>query len=114
MLPVALRGPDLFAFAFGEPWRPAGEVAALLSFPQALVFSLTGLLALFRVVRSLRFWLILEAAGGGLLVVGYWLASGSHEFLPSMEQFRLLMLGYLLLMHAGCIFVAWRYTRGTR
>lgn len=31
MLPVLLLGPSLFAFVFGESWRGAGEVAALLA-----------------------------------------------------------------------------------
>lgn len=31
MLPVAVFGPSLFAFVFGENWRSAGEIATLLS-----------------------------------------------------------------------------------
>lgn len=31
LLPVVLFGPALFAFVFGENWRPAGEIAVLLS-----------------------------------------------------------------------------------
>ena len=31
ILPVVLFGPALFAFVFGESWRPAGEIAVLLS-----------------------------------------------------------------------------------
>jgi O-antigen/teichoic acid export membrane protein len=30
MLPLLLAGPALFAFVFGEPWRPAGEFAQAL------------------------------------------------------------------------------------
>ena len=48
MLPILLFGPSLFAFVFGENWRNAGEIAALLS-----------VLTFFQTVSSPLSWTIL-------------------------------------------------------
>ncbi|KXG81457.1 lipopolysaccharide biosynthesis protein [Pseudomonas mosselii] len=57
MVPILLFGPDIFAFVFGETWRGAGEIAAVvavLMFFQTLSLPLSNTLLL-------RGWLMLDS-----------------------------------------------------
>ncbi len=113
MLPIALFGPSLFAFVFGEPWRQSGVLAAALSLPQVMSFSLTALLSLFRVTRRLRFWLGLEVLGSVLVVGGFAMFSYEQDFTSAIGDMAWLLLIYQVLMHMGFLFVVCRH-RGTR
>jgi O-antigen/teichoic acid export membrane protein len=106
MLPIALFGPALFAFVFGEPWRPAGVVAALLSLPQILAFSLTALLSTFRVTRRIKAWFGFELAGALLVLGGFALLPSASDLTGTAAHLALLGLGYQILMHAGCVWAA--------
>lgn len=103
MLPIALFGPTIFAFAFGEQWRPAGAAAALLCLPQILAFSLTALLSMFRVTRRIKAWLTLELVGTVLVVGGFYLLPSASDLASTAAQLALLGICYQILMHAGCI-----------
>ena len=106
MLPIALFGPALFAFVFGEPWRPAGVVAALLSLPQILAFSLTALLSTFRVTRRIKAWFGFELAGALLVLGGFALLPSASDLRGTAAHLALLGIGYQILMHAGCVWAS--------
>lgn len=109
MLPVALFGPALFGFFFGEAWRPAGVAAAALSLPQVLAFSLTGLLSLFQVMRRIRAWVAFEAVGTALVLGGFALLPIPTDFAAAALLLALLGLAYQFLMHAGCFWLVLRH-----
>lgn len=78
-LPVALAGPSLFGFVFGERWTDAGQLASLLSGWYFLRFAVSPLTSM--LVIGMRPGLdlalqILFLAGMGLTA---WLASSSHS-----------------------------------
>jgi O-antigen/teichoic acid export membrane protein len=106
MLPLAFFGPELFAFVFGEPWRTAGEVAALLCIPQIFAFSLTGLLSLFRVTHRIRAWLGFEIAGAALVLGGFALLPKPVDLPAAALVLAVLCCAYQFLMHLGCLWAA--------
>ena len=106
MLPIALFGPALFAFVFGEPWRPAGAAAALLCLPQVLTFSLTALLSTFRITRRIKAWLGFELAGTALVLGGLFLIPATSDLAETAGHLAILMFCYQVLMHAGCLWAA--------
>lgn len=108
MLPIAIFGPALFAFVFGEPWRPAGVAAALLSLPQILAFSLTALLSTFRVTHRIKAWLGFELAGAALILGGFALMPATSNLAETSGHLVILMVCYQILMHAGCLWTARR------
>lgn len=105
MLPIALFGPELFAFFFGETWRPSGKLASILCYPQTLAFSLTILLSLFRITRDLRLWLILEVVGVVLVIGGFAVAARNLNFDAAIQYLVGLLIGYQILMLVGCLHV---------
>jgi O-antigen/teichoic acid export membrane protein len=106
MLPITIFGPKLFAFVFGEPWRPAGVAAAVLSLPQILAFSLTALLSTFRVTRRIKEWLGVELLGTTLVLGGFALMPSTSDLAETAGQLVILMLCYQVLMHVGCLWAA--------
>lgn len=106
MLPFIVVGPELFAFVFGANWRPAGQVAALLALPQIMAFSLTGVIAIFRVTHQIRAWLGYELAGVAVVLGGLTLL-GSDGTLDEAALTLAVLLGfYQVLMHAGCLWAS--------
>jgi len=88
MLPVALFGPWLFAFVFGDTWRAAGEIASLLSvlvFFQTLSSPLSSTVLLAGWLRLDTFWQFARLCAAGLVFyvcgqmgVGYQVAIIAH------------------------------------
>ncbi len=106
MLPIALFGPVIFSFAFGESWRLAGAVAALLCLPQALAMSLPALLSLFRVSHRIRAWFWFELVGAILMLGGFAWLSSATDLVGAAYDLAMLGISYQLLMHIGCIWAA--------
>ena len=106
MLPFILFGPDIFAFIFGERWRQAGEVAAILSIPNILAFSLTTVLSLFRVANRVRAWLGFEIVGVALVLAGVALMPAVDDLNAIIVRLAILLTAYQVLMHAACLWVS--------
>ncbi|MEW9679322.1 lipopolysaccharide biosynthesis protein [Pseudomonas sp. TE50-2] len=70
MLPVLLCGPSLFVLIFGDAWRPAGEIASLLSvlvFFQTLSSPLSGTVLLPGWLHLDSFWQFSRLCATGLI-----------------------------------------------
>ncbi len=76
VLAVALLGPDLFAFVFGEPWRPSGLYARVLS-PWLLLGAVGApLTRAFDVTERQRDELLSGAATAGLIGTALTIGAG--------------------------------------
>lgn len=112
MAPLILAGPTLFSFVFGSPWRPAGQVAALIAVPQILAFGLTGLLSLFRVARKIQAWFWFELGGSVLLLAGVHL-SNAQSLQDLAFWLAVLLTMYQVLMLSGCFYAAYLVRHAT-
>lgn len=106
MLPILLFGPELFAFVFGGQWERAGKVAAILSVPQMLAFSLVGTISMFRVTRRIRAWLWFELFGSVAVLVGILVLGQGLDFERLIFLLSVLLVAYQLLMHTGCLWAS--------
>lgn len=106
MLPLTEFGPGLFAFVFGEPWREAGTVAAVLCLPQIFSFSLTAILPIFRVKRRIRAWLLIELTGTLVVLGGFALLPFKTNLGEVVVPLAWLWIGYQVLMHTACFWAA--------
>lgn len=105
---VAWFGPGLFAWAFGEPWRPAGELARWLTPLFLLRFVLSPLTAL----------LILASRAGLDLALQIWLLIGSAAawvtalHTGSVAATITVLTAAVAVFYAGSIAVAARIASG--
>jgi O-antigen/teichoic acid export membrane protein len=92
IMPVVLFGPSLFAFVFGENWRPAGEIAVLLS-----------LLVFFQTVSSPLSSTVLLA--GWLRLEFYWQSMRLILAMGALYICHVTRVSYLdtIAIHAGLL-----------
>ena len=67
--PLYFFGEEIFGFAFGDVWSPAGRIAGILSIAHILSFAVVGVQSVFRVTGHLKLLFILEFCIGAVLLV---------------------------------------------
>lgn len=102
--PVVLWGPGLFAWAFGDRWQAAGELARWLGLAMAPAFSATVLISAFRVARRIRAWFAVQAATTAGFVAALLLLVDAADLRELGPQFALLWGLYQLALHGP---IAW-------
>ncbi|GAB5521837.1 MAG: lipopolysaccharide biosynthesis protein [Rhodothermales bacterium] len=102
-LAVVIAGPDLFAFVFSEPWRPAGEFARVLAPWLFLASVASPLTRLFDVLERQR--LDLASSVVMLVVIGSGLSAVYFTDDTMMVLLALGMTGLLArVLHLGVMF----------
>ncbi|WP_415908461.1 lipopolysaccharide biosynthesis protein [Oleiharenicola sp. Vm1] len=76
---LALAGPQLFAFAFGEGWHDAGRLARLLAVPYGIAYAVWPVMVTLTIVNRLRLQLLWDLTRTGAML-GV-LALAAHGYL---------------------------------
>ncbi len=105
---LAVFGPSLFAFVFGEPWRPAGELARWLAPLFALRFALSPLSGLLILGSRPGIDLALQLLLAGGSAVAWGLALHTRSIPTTVAC----LTGVAGVFYAANTFVAWRIARG--
>lgn len=109
ILVVALAGPQLFAWIFGESWRAAGDYARIVIVLFALKFVISPVSFMFLIARKTRldFWLHL----GFLALLGLAFLVG-RQFLDSVPAALALFVAVYSAMYLLYLALSWRFACG--
>jgi O-antigen/teichoic acid export membrane protein len=104
ILPVALLGPEIFAFVFGDAWRVAGEVAVLLSvltFFQTVSSPLSSTVLIAGWIRFEFLWQLSRMAMSATCFYICYLYGSGYMFTIGAN---VIVLSFLYLLHS-----IWQY-----
>lgn len=65
---LALAGPQLFAFAFGDSWRDAGQLARVLAVPYGIAYAVWPVMVTLTIVNRLRLQLLWDLGRTGAML----------------------------------------------
>jgi O-antigen/teichoic acid export membrane protein len=98
---IAIAGPTLFAFVFGEPWRDAGRVARLLSALFCLQFVVSPITVVYYIRGRLREDMVLHvmtlaSIGFAMIAVHHYSSEPLHLLGAYAASYGLMYLVYLV------------------